>query len=532
MPPRQNSMAQDVPTAFYQLDAGMFRNVPSQRIPENGCYDAQNVVFYEGRVRPRPPFVVATAIATGSAIGCNHVGLMQTQGGSQFIMRSEIDTGTLKMDVYYYDAAWFDITAPQLDGDLDHMPWSTQFKGEWLFCPGNDELYSWAASGNMVTVDSRQADTTLRPPDKPYVIACTATRVFLGNVVISGTRIPWRVCWSDTGSSIVWAPNGGGYPAQGSASYQDILHDSSEITGLFFQGGKDMICFKRTSIYKGIWKGGPVWYDFEPISMQHGCPAGQTIRSWRNTLIWLGDDFNVYAMPLRGQITAIGDAISPRLRVILRLSYVKRSSAVVDSTLGLYWLFVPQLGQTTVNKIFVCNLKTGAWAEGEIAGSVVKIMCAMEYRPGYSDPVMYFGSADGKIYEFATAYTTLKDGMSTGSGGTAYEAYVWGRVLDFLEVFKQVGAETGEFHALGLQAESGKATPQCRVGDTTKALLAATSGTYTEIDMDAATPVPFSPNRTNMARFGQVGVKWTSGQASPMPVDGVTIWSMPRSDAR
>lgn len=531
MAPRQNSMAQDQPDAVYQLDAGEVRNVPASRIPPNGCYETKNVVFYEGRVRPRLPFIEATSIATASSNGCCHLGLMQTQSGSQYIMRAEINSGTLKMDVFYYDGGWNDITAPQLDGDEDHTPWSTQFKGEWIFCPGNDAVYSWAASGNMVTLDSRQADTNLQPPDKPYIVASTASRVWLANGIVDGVRIPWRVWWSDTGSSIIWS-NGAGLPSQGSAGYQDIIHDSSEIVGLFFQGGKDMICFKRTSIYKGVFKGGPVWYDFEPISMNHGCSAGQTIKSYRNTLIWLGDDFNVYAMPQRGQITAIGDAVAPQLRSLLNLNKIKRASAVVDSNLGLYWLFVPQGAQTTVNKIFVCNLQTGAWAEGEIAGSTVKILCAMEYRPGYAQPLMLFGSRDGKVYQTSPLSTTLIDGSSGGSGGTAYEAYVWGRVLDFLELFKQVGSETGEFHALGLQGESGKATPRCRTGDTVKAVLAASSLTYSEIDMDASPPLPYAANRTGLARFGQVGVQWTSGQASPMPLDGVTVWSMPRGDAR
>lgn len=536
--PRAFSTHQAVPFPQWDIAKGLFVDRPGVAVPDGGCTTAENVIFSYGRVRPRYP--LKEYIATGRTVPINHFYPGYVLGQQQYLMYSDIilTAGPTQgnMSVWYYESgAWYELTVSpgptSVQGILNHPPASVQFRNDWLFCPGDDELYRWdfnAAFYHLESIDSLQPDTSLRPPNKPWCIAANATRVFLANAIDgSGNRNYIRVWWSATGNCKIW-DDGSGNPLRYDAGYTDLSHEPSEIIGLFFHGGVDVLVFKRSAIYKLVWVGLPVGYLPVPLTTDVGALSHSCIRSYRSTLVWLGTDYNMYALPFRGQIQPFGDNVSTILENNLDLNYAKNCSATLDSVSGLYYFTYPAIGNSGVCKNgLICNLKTGAWSEWSIEHPDIAIMAANEYRIGYGRSQPVFGSMDGKLYTFfpQTGEVEMKD---AGAASGAYSSRVVSKTFDALQLFSQ-NADTSEIHALSLQGSSGRAVPIFRAAATVAGLEDAEFQEMDIIDMDQEEEVAYtSGSRSDAQRFTQIGIDWESGDVSPMVVDGITSWIMPR----
>lgn len=520
---RQFSASQTVPFPLWGLTAGQFNNLPSTRVPETGLSASHNVYISEGRIRVRPPLVAYAR--TGSSKPCNHVAHMITQAGVVYLMRSEIDPISSRVEVYSWDGATWTSLASGLQGSEDHPPASTMFKGEWLFAPGDDWAYQWTG-GALNRLDLLQADPELRPPEAPRHMISNLSRVFMANGIdpISGDRIPWRVWWCSKGDSLTW-DHGGRKPEAKNASFQDLMQDNTEVSGLHYHDGAEILAFKPRSLYTGVFNGGVALYLFEPVSLEIGCVAGRTIQSWNGLCLFLGAS-TVYAKPLGQKPIPIGDSIAPRLRELLDTEYASRASAVLDPVLGIYWLFIPTSGDGRCGKIFACSLKDKfAWTEGEVADGEIAPMACTVFWPTNSEHLLVVGSRDGGVYR-------LGGGTAMLDGRTEYSAHFWSRSLDFVEVLAQAGAETAALQKMSLQGSSGTATGRVRVGATVASLEAADPVEFGDFDMAEDWDQSYRSGKMNAMRFAQVGAYWPPGTSTPMPVDGVTLWGMPRGDAR
>lgn len=532
---RAFSTHQAQPLPVWDMTKGLFSDRPGVIVPDGGCTQADNVVFRDGRIYPRPPLLEYTSAPTGRSVPVNHFYPGFFLGTSQYLIYSDIIlTGgpTYQyMNVYYYDGGWVDLTVSPANvfGLETQPPSSTQFRNEWLFCPGNDELQQWAGSGNLNAMSSLQTDADLQPPGKPWYICSNASRVFLANAIpAGGNRNHIGVWWCATGNSTIW-DTGSGNPLRYDAGFAELSHEPSEIVGMFFHGGIDILAFKRKSIYKATWIGLPVGYRFDPLTTDIGALSQGCITSYRSILVWLGCDFNLYAMPFRGQIQPIGDSIQNILEEELDLNYAKLCSGAVDSVDGVYYFWYPAIGDGGLcKKGLACNLRTGAWSRLEINHSDIAIMCASEYRPGYARSKTVFGSRDGKLYTFYPLSTssTLQDG---GVSGGAYAPRVVSKIVDTLQVFGADGGDSGEIHAMSLQGSSGKATPIFRAGATVAGIENASFQNMDQISMDTEEEQAFTTGaRSKASRFLQIGVDWESGDTDPMFVDGITSWIQPR----
>ena len=541
---------------LFQLDAGEITNLPATVIGATAASSTSNVIFSDGRVRPRPgfslhplsPSVAGGYSGTSSII---HLGRFITQSQVCYTMRLQLDAGSVAAWAKSDTDEWQLISAAPLGHTNIVPPMSAMFnEGEWLFTNGWDNLQMWNGTGTLVDVTTAQPDISLQAPAQPMFICTTGSRVFLGNAVDvnSGLRVPYRVWWSTTGNSKVWS-NGAGLPTQGSAGYQDLFQgaDASPITGMYFQGETRVIVFKRHSVYCGVFiNGGPVWYNFLPITQSRGCIAPGSIKAFNDTLIWLGDDYNVYTLSMNNQITAIGDAIRPRLQQLLDLSNTAalgKVSAVVDTVLGLYWLMLPSQVDFTAT-ILCCNLHNGAWSEGSVGDTTMQPLCGLWIYPesplvlftGISRPVAIWGFSDGSIYALDHTKPQMADKAAP------WDAHWWGRTQDFMQILQlgyagklpmQLHGETGEWHKISLHGTVGEAIPRVRMGKSLNDLV-NNKYLYTYDCMDSVNETPaYSANvRADAERFSQVGVYWSPGTESPMAVDGITVWGISRQVAR
>lgn len=527
---RQFSTHQAVPLPLWDLSKGLYFNVPSVRIPEGGTQYAKDVFFFEGRVYPRFPYrEYVQAPNNGNVEPINGIYGAFFLGGSQYIMRSRIAAGLINVD--YYDGGWNDIVLTGLGGSLAQPPSACQFKQEFIFCPGADAVQKWNGSGNMVSIDSLQPDPDLQPPDVPYYVTASASNLFLANGIVDGARDSTRVWWCSHRDSNIWNTTGSGNPLQYTAGYSSLEHEPSEISGLAFHGGRDVIALKRSSLYKAVWVGMPTGFRFDPITVGIGCLSQPSVKFWRDIMIWLGTDFNIFAMPFRGQIQPIGDSVRKRIEQLLDPGKARLAVAQVDSPRGVYRIFMPdQFG--VCKKFLDCNIATGAWSEGEILQSGNSILSASEYRPGYDRSRSLYGSMDGKIYTHYGEFPSernLQDGATTGGN---YGPLLLTGVFDAIQFAQQAG-ETMELHAISLQGEYGVATPVYRVGDTIKEILGAPVQQMTPIDLDGVEDKCYSANnRSESCRFMQVGIYWEPGTVTPLVLDGITAWVKPRGDVR
>lgn len=514
--------SQLVPFTLWGLMGGQVNNVPSPLIPDQGLFDSQNIYLSEGRVIPRPPLVEHSL--TGSLTPCNHLAYFISLDGEVRLIRSQIDLATNLVDLLAWDGASWSLLASGLSGSEDTPPSSCMFKGEWLFCPGEGDLMVWTGVGAPVTVASLQADPDLQPPTAPRHVMAALGRIFLADGVdpVTGNRVPYRVWWPTHGDTTIW-DHGSRKPASQNASFQDLAHDNTPITGLHFHDGREILAFKPRSVYQGVFNGGVSLYFFEPVSVDIGCVAGRTIKSWRGLCLWLGDG-NVFAKPVGQRPIPIGDAIAPHLRELLDGDKAHLASAVLDPLLGIYYLFIPVDGE--VYRMFICSLSNKfAWTEGEISNDAIRVMAATEYYSSVGDTRLLLGSRDGKVYELDYSTSLMED------GGVPYEAWFWTKTFDFVDLLQKVGAETAGVQKLSLQGHHGTASGMVRVGPTLAVVETAEATDFGEFDMGQVWSQSYLPGKPNAFRFAQLGARWSAGSATPMPMDGITAWGMPRGDA-
>ncbi len=510
---------------------GIHREVPPASIPDKGFYDAWNVVLTEGRIQPRPGFRLSTRYTNTDTDPLSLFEILRDRGGVEYPIKGNSDFTAGTLGVSYWDGAAWSSLVVGLGTSRDTPPVLLPFKDEGLLLPGDGELHKWTPSGpSLVTVDSLQPNTELRPPDKARFIATTASRVFLANGIEPGgsERYPYRVWWSTTLNSNIWS-NGTGDIGRGSASYQDLQHDTYPITGLHFHSGQFVMAFKTWSIYIGQWRGSPVWYDFVPITTRVGCIAGKTIRQYQDTVLFLGSDLNVYMLGARGKLQPVGLPVQDYLQGIVDFSKANRAVGLVDHDESLYWLVVPTTahGSEQARHLLCLDLSTGAWTEGATAVSTLQVLHGTYGYFVGSGSVIFWGSEDGKLYEYDVA-SPMRD------AGTQWEAYVWSKVYDFMEIFggRQPLASEGEIHKVSIHGSEGTCTPRVRVGRTVQDIESATPTTFSEIDQAATDSIPYVSERTFSERFAQWGLVWPVGTTTPTPVDGVAVWTLPRGGTR
>lgn len=528
-------------TPIWAPRSGLDYSIPPTRIAEDGLAEAMNVVIDSGRLLPRPGLRASTRFGSElTTHPCSMAQYVLNRSTGLFTpYRAESNFGTNQLEFFKWTGAAWSSVASGLGTSRDTPPQFAQFKDEAIFLPGDGPMYRWDPStGNLDSIDSLQSDAELRPPSRARFVVATGARVFAANGQAPGAgptdeRLSNVVWWSTSGDSTIWT-NGGGIVSRRSAGYTTLQHDTYPITGLAFHSGQQVIAFKDWSLYFAQWRGSPLWYDFVPMSTRIGCVAHKTIQQWRDRLIFLGADCNVYTIDLRGSIMALGDRIQPYLEQIVDYTKLRRSVAWVDPVDNYYWLAVPTTahGGEFARHLFCLNLNTGSWTEGEIVDTGAGILDANQIKTFAELPFFLLGGEDGRIYEWD--YTNPMQDRSTD-----FEARVWSRVMDFMETFNQV-AGTGSIHKISLHGSEGKAIGRARTGRTVPQVLASTSiRSFGEIDQDlsayrtdlAQTP-GYVSGRTYDERFGQWGILWEEGTATPMEVDGVTAWINPGGNTR
>lgn len=389
----QNSQHTIQPYTIWTLDKGLFNDRHEIDIPPQGCQQVNNLIFLDGFLRPRSGYV--EAFPTGDSTPCYHVSQYTPLTGTPQVMRATID-GSGDVRVYRYTASWAQIGTIPGGNTSGIAADSVNFNGEWLFCPGDEDLHFY--DGTLFdNVDTRQSDPLLQPPAKPRLIAANDARVFVADVIDSDPgvgRVPYRIAWCDTLNVNVW---GGGFGA-GSSAVVDLAGESDPITALYATSDI-IIVFKPRTIYIGNFVGPPQFYAFRRLVRGPGCISNATLKEYRDgLLVWLGDD-NVY-VGLPGQRPQpIANAIEDRIREVVRLSDISKARAVLDRDNHLYTLYFPILSDGRVVKTFTCNLLNFSWWEGELQNPELDVLDGFTYRSGPWTETRLVATQSGKLFD-------------------------------------------------------------------------------------------------------------------------------------
>lgn len=433
------------PTSIWTLEQGLLTDKQPTDIPPQAASETNNVIFYKGYLRPRDG--VDETLPTGQAFPVYHVSRFHEQPSGEFQIHGILNTGSGRVDLYYWTGTWNSITPGGLttSGFDGIRPGSTEWKFNWWFCPGDGEMVYWDGGASVAEVQSLSSENRFKVPADPRFVGNDASRLFVANVVDRDTsqRVPYRIAWCDVLNAGLW---NGGYGA-GSSGYVDLADDSDPITGLYCSSDL-LLVFKPTSTYIGRFVGPPKFFEFRQLPRGTGCVAQGTIKDYRDGIVvWLGDD-NVYAA-VPGQLPKqIGNAIEERIKSVVQLSTISRSCAVVDRPRRLYHLFMPNSTNGKVNKIFTCNLENFSWWEGQFANPNIDVMDAFEYRINFWNYNILLGSRDGKIYKMSEAYTN--------DDGTSFSTSYTSGVLSY-ERLSQGKTQQAELQLMRVHAPAGQA---------------------------------------------------------------------------
>lgn len=506
------------PVTIWPLTAGLFSETTPTQIPDGATSSSLNVLGFEGKLKPRPGFAASSLLDLGGNIAVYHLSRLASLTGTQTQVALGIDTGTLAVRFYEWNgAAWVDRTgAAVLAGTLGYHPTSCSFKGELYFTVGGSDLYSWTGAGNIAAVTG--AAPGQEPFERPQIVIAWDGRLWEGDVYAGGSRVPYRVAWSDHNLDNVWR----GGVSGGSSGYQDLIDskedDTMPITAMI-DLSDSLFAFKAERIYKGDFVDYPKYYEFRKLFTGVGCISQATLQRNRDQLLFLGDN-NIYLLEPGALPKPLGTRIRTRLIAACAAANLQRAAAIVDPFNELYWLFLPKTGTTNNVTMFILNIREGSWWEGEIANANILPLCTLAYRPNTWTRQLLIGSQDGNTYQLDAAAFT--------DGGTAMATPYWeGKEFDCLQISRGANPfETAQVIQMGVHARSGKITAKVKVADALDGFVTKEIG---ELVMDGGGHRYRGASASG--RFIKPRLEW-SDMTDPAEVEGLTLHIVKRGAER
>lgn len=451
---------------------GLISNMPVTQIPPGGCQAISNLIIRKGALKIRPGLSsLYSQFSANEAVFL--IDYFTPLSGTAKVMALTLNLSTTAVKAYYWTgSAWSDITgSATLVGGLGSHPFATSFKSSWYFTVGAGsalKLYEWTGTGNIAEVSN--TTPALSPPKGPRVVLSTASRLFLLNCYsdpTAGTRVPYRVAWSDYLQDDVW--NGGS--SAGSSGYMDLMEEPDPIVvGAVLRNL--IFAFKEFQTYVITPSGYPTYFSYQKFANDKGCIAPKTIKNFKDALIFLGDD-NIYYID--GQnIQPVADSITYRIRDVVNTTYMNRAIGMIDKTNFLYHLLLPKVGTDNPITIFTLDLQSGSWTEGEIANTSIIPVCSAEYPiSGYWGNYTLLGSEDRYIYDMSTSYTT--------DSSTTYTPSWTSGTLDIYHI-TEGKLEAARLERVIVESASGKVTVYLTAGDFINDMDSETTGQVLNLD--------------------------------------------------
>ena len=284
-----------------------------------------------------------------------------------------------------------------------------------------EAVKKWTGTGNW--------DDLGGSPNKCKFLKTFHHYLMLFDVVSGDTRYPQRIDWCTKGAPETWTG--------GSSGNVHLVKTTDFIIGAEHIKGQ-LAIFKENSITMCSYVGGINPFEFVEKSVEGiGCKARETIRSFgdQSKIIFLGEDLNVYVFD-GYDCVPVANRIQDKFLDSINPENISRSHAHLIEELNLYLLFVPKVGATYPNSVWVYDYIEDNWNYWEFAdnitttghylsaasitiGELTDQIKTFGWRIGSrtiheTKPISLFGDSAGYIYK--------SDETQLNDNGTAIEA--------------------------------------------------------------------------------------------------------------
>ena len=211
-----------------------------------------------------------------------------------------------------------------------------------VYTNGVDNIRKYSGTGT-------DADLGGSPPKCKYLIDFKGYLV-LAHVIDGGTTYFARVQWSDAGDPEEWDP------ITSNAGSQDLLDDSTEITGMS-RFGDYLTIHKESSIYLGQLVNTSDTFSFTKKEASGTIANGSIQNLPDGTQIYLARD----GIRIFNGVTSylIPSPIIEELRDSINPQWAKRATSVLVKDLDEYWCGIPIGSQEEPETIYKYNYRTG-----------------------------------------------------------------------------------------------------------------------------------------------------------------------------
>lgn len=238
----------------------------------------------------------------------------------------------------------------------------TEFTGRVIASNIADPVQSF-----LIGTDSVFSALAAAAPRARY---CRVIRDFLmlANVVdaIDGT-LPQRVHWSAQGTPTSW-------PTAGSASAAAVLSDNRDLVG---EGGwiqglvagigpLDCVVFQERAVFRGMYTGLPLVFDFERVTGATGTPIPGSIIQFGTAVAYISEDgFCIFD---GSQVYHVGaNRVDREFWGNVNLTYLSRISGAYDPVFKrLIWSW-PSGSNTTPDRLLIYTPHLDRWANAEVS---------------------------------------------------------------------------------------------------------------------------------------------------------------------
>jgi hypothetical protein len=221
-----------------------------------------------------------------------------------------------------------------------------------------------AVQSFLINTSTTFSDLSVNAPKAQHV-GVAKSFLILANTYdpISGNQ-PQRVWWSGLNDPTNWPTPGTSLAAQYQSSYNDLLGDGGKITGVIGDlGGCDIAIFMERRVWRGVYAGPPIVFDFFPAESVRGTNMPNSIVQVGKDVYYPGEDgFYVFDGSSSQPIGA--NKVDKTFYAMLDQNYLERVVGAADPINKIvYWLF-PSISATggMPDTMIAYNWSIGRWS--------------------------------------------------------------------------------------------------------------------------------------------------------------------------
>ena len=229
----------------------------------------------------------------------------------------------------------------------------------------------------------------------PKASFCAVVKSFLvlGNTTDANYGAqPQRVWWSRNGNPTAFDDPGtlAQLAAQYQTSYQDLLGDNGVVKGIIGNlGNADGAVFMDHAVWRMVWAGGNVVFDFFPAQGVRGIAASGSLAQLGDRVYGLFED-GFYVFDGATALPIGANKVDKAFFADLDQQYISNISAAIDPVNKLYIILYPGAGHNGVNcnKLLMYNWQLDRWSSAiPISAGAEYIMRALSF--GYTLDQLY-----------------------------------------------------------------------------------------------------------------------------------------------